>query len=175
MKPFEELSRLGRIRRMRQLAQVALNAYGLSDVRFKLLRQAGNTLFRVNEVDPVPTTKAELYTQGQYLLRIHLPRYQTTEAIVDTGLHPWDTGGTQLLALPVGKGTSNHKRCPASSLPSPGATDGQVAWLCRALAFPPGSHKAEIRLGRAVQRCGWSLHIGKGNLVTAAARIRRAL
>jgi len=81
MKPFEELSRLGRIRRMRQLAQVALNAYGLSDVRFKLLRQAGNTLFRVNEVDPVPTTKAELYTQGQYLLRIHLPRYQTTEAI----------------------------------------------------------------------------------------------
>jgi len=60
MKPFEELSRLGRIRRMRQLAQVALNAYGLSDVRFKLLRQAGNTLFRVNEVDPVPTTKAEL-------------------------------------------------------------------------------------------------------------------
>ena len=81
MKPFEELSRLGRVRRMRQLAQVALNAYGLSDVRFKLLRQAGNTLFRVNEVDPVPTTKAELYTQGQYLLRIHLPRYQTTEAI----------------------------------------------------------------------------------------------
>ena len=67
---------------MRRLAQVALNAYGLSDVRFKLLRQAGNTLFRVNEVNPVPTTKVELYTQGQYMLRIHQPGYQTTEAIV---------------------------------------------------------------------------------------------
>jgi len=66
---------------MRQLAQVALNAYGLFDVRFKLLRQAGNTLFRVNEVNPVPTANVELYTRGQYLLRIHQPGYQTTEAI----------------------------------------------------------------------------------------------
>lgn len=49
---------------MRQLAQVALNAYGLSDTRFKLLRQAGNTLFRVNETSPAPTTKTDLYTQG---------------------------------------------------------------------------------------------------------------
>lgn len=81
MKPFKELSCLGRIRRMRQLAQVALNAYGLSDVRFKLLRQAGNTLFRVNEVNPIPTTNVELYTPGQYMLRIHQPGYQTTEAI----------------------------------------------------------------------------------------------
>jgi Ser/Thr protein kinase RdoA (MazF antagonist) len=82
MKPFEGLSYLGRIRRMRQLAQVALNAYGLSDARFKLLRQTGNTLFRVYEVNPVSTTKAELYAQGQYMLRIHQPGYQTTEAIV---------------------------------------------------------------------------------------------
>jgi Ser/Thr protein kinase RdoA (MazF antagonist) len=82
MKPFKELAYLGRIRRMRQLAQVALKAYGLSDVPFKLLRQAGNTLFRVNEANPAPTTKAELYTQGQYMLRIHQPGYQTTEAIV---------------------------------------------------------------------------------------------
>jgi Ser/Thr protein kinase RdoA (MazF antagonist) len=81
MKPFEELSYLGQIRRMRQLAQTALNAYGLSDVRFKFIRQAGNTLFRVNEANPTLTTKTELYTQGQYMLRIHQPNYQTTEAI----------------------------------------------------------------------------------------------
>ena len=81
MKPFEELSYLGRIRRMRQSAQAALNAYGLSNVRFKFLRQAGNTLFRVNEANPTLTTKPELYTQGQYMLRIHQPGYQTTEAI----------------------------------------------------------------------------------------------
>jgi Ser/Thr protein kinase RdoA (MazF antagonist) len=81
MKPFEELSYLGRIRRMRKLAQAALNAYELRDVRFKFLRQAGNTLFRVNEVNSVPTTKTELYSQGQYMLRIHQPGYQTTQAI----------------------------------------------------------------------------------------------
>jgi Ser/Thr protein kinase RdoA (MazF antagonist) len=81
MKPFEELSHLGRIRRMRQLAQTALNAYGLSDVRFKFLRQAGNTLFQVNEASPSLTTKVDLYTPGQYMLRIHQPGYQTAEAI----------------------------------------------------------------------------------------------
>ncbi len=67
---------------MRQLAQVALNAYGLSDVRFKFLRQAGNTFFRVNEASPASAPRAELYTPGQYMLRIHQPGYQTAEAIV---------------------------------------------------------------------------------------------
>jgi Ser/Thr protein kinase RdoA (MazF antagonist) len=82
MKPYEDLTYLGRIRRMRQLAQVALNAYGLSAARFKLLRQAGNIIFRVHEARPTLTTKAELYTPGQFLLRIHQPGYQTTEAIL---------------------------------------------------------------------------------------------
>jgi Ser/Thr protein kinase RdoA (MazF antagonist) len=81
MKAFEELTRLGRIRRMRQLAQTALEAYGLADARFELLRQAGNTLFRVKARDPVPSTRNDLYEQGQYILRIHQPGYQTTTAI----------------------------------------------------------------------------------------------
>ena len=66
---------------MRRLAQAALNAYGLADARFKLLRQAGNTLFRVYAVNPGATTNSELYAPGQYLLRIHQPGYQTSEAI----------------------------------------------------------------------------------------------
>jgi hypothetical protein len=37
---------------MRVLAQSALSAYGLSDARFKFLRQAGNTIFRVYEASP---------------------------------------------------------------------------------------------------------------------------
>jgi len=96
MKPFEELSYLGRIRRMRQLAQAALNAYGLSNVRFQFLRQAGNTLFRVNEANPTLTTKPELYTQGQYMLRIHQPGYQTAEAIeLDANVLFWGRRGTR--------------------------------------------------------------------------------
>ena len=81
MKPFEELSNLGRVRRMRQVAQAALNAYELPDVHFTLLRQAGNTLFKVNEGNPVPAKMNELDRPGQYMLRIHQPGYQSSEAI----------------------------------------------------------------------------------------------
>ena len=81
MKPFDELTDLGRMRRIRRLAQAALGVYGLSAVSFRLLRQAGNTLFRVYEVIPTSTTQGELYAPGQYLLRIHKPGYQTSEAI----------------------------------------------------------------------------------------------
>ena len=81
MKPFEELTLQGKIRRMRQLVQYALNAYDLADIRFKFLRQAGNTLFQVNEANPTLITKANLYAPGQYLLRIHQPDYQAPTAV----------------------------------------------------------------------------------------------
>jgi Ser/Thr protein kinase RdoA (MazF antagonist) len=67
---------------MRRLAQVALAAYGISDARFKLLRQAGNTLFRVYTPDlPPAETSEDLFDQGQYLLRVHQPGYQHPDAI----------------------------------------------------------------------------------------------
>jgi len=66
---------------MRQLAQEALNSYGLSDAHLKLLRQAGNTLFRVREGYRLPMNQDEIYLPGQYMLRIHVPGYQTSEAI----------------------------------------------------------------------------------------------
>jgi len=81
MKPFEELTHQGQIRRMRRLVQCALNAYDLADIRFKFLRQAGNTLFQVNEANPTLITKANLYAPGQYLLRIHQPGYQAPTAV----------------------------------------------------------------------------------------------
>jgi Ser/Thr protein kinase RdoA (MazF antagonist) len=82
MKPYEQLTYLGRVWRFRQLASAALAAYGLGKAQFKLFRQAGNTLFRVVASDPT-LTKAEddLYENGQYLLRIHHPDYQSTDAI----------------------------------------------------------------------------------------------
>jgi hypothetical protein len=82
MKPYQELTQLGRLRRLCQLASVALDAYGLGGARFKLLRQAGNTLFRVLASNPTPATAAhDLCKEGQYLLRIHQPGYQATDAI----------------------------------------------------------------------------------------------
>ncbi len=66
---------------MRQLAQFALNDYDLAGARFKFLRQAGNTLFRVNQAIPIPIIKTNLYAPGQYLLRIHQPGYQAPAAV----------------------------------------------------------------------------------------------
>jgi len=65
---------------MRELAQVALNAYGMPGANYKIIRQAGNTLFRVFESDPV-TTDTDLFVPGQYMLRIHQRGYQSTDAL----------------------------------------------------------------------------------------------
>jgi Ser/Thr protein kinase RdoA (MazF antagonist) len=82
MKPFQELTYLGRVRRMRRLAQVALAAYGIADARVELLRQAGNTLYRIYTPDlPAAKTAGDLFEKGQYLLRVHEPGYQEPDAI----------------------------------------------------------------------------------------------
>lgn len=82
MKPFRELTYLGRVRRMRRLARVALAAYGIADARFDLLRQAGNTLYRVHTPNlPAAKSAEELFEEGQYLLRVHEPGYQEPDAI----------------------------------------------------------------------------------------------
>jgi Ser/Thr protein kinase RdoA (MazF antagonist) len=82
MKAYDELTWLGRIRRIRRLASVALGEYGTGNARLRLLRQAGNTVFRVWMDDlPKGGADADLFEEGQYLLRVHQPGYQETEAI----------------------------------------------------------------------------------------------
>jgi Ser/Thr protein kinase RdoA (MazF antagonist) len=67
---------------MRRLARVALAAYGIADAHFSLLRQAGNTLFRVYAARlSTAKTSEDLFEEGQYLLRVHHPGYQEPEAI----------------------------------------------------------------------------------------------
>lgn len=64
------------------MARAALDAYGLSDARFTLLREAGNTLFRVVEPKPAAARPGKgLFAEGHYLLRIHHPGYQSADAI----------------------------------------------------------------------------------------------
>lgn len=80
--PYEELTRVGRLRRMRQVARTALAAYGLGDARLSFVRQAGNTMYRVTDPEPdASRVDPDLFTTGQYLLRIHQPGYQAPEAI----------------------------------------------------------------------------------------------
>jgi Ser/Thr protein kinase RdoA (MazF antagonist) len=67
---------------MRKLAKAALVAYGLPEAEIRFLRHAGNTLFRVAQPIPEPAGEASrLFADGRYLLRIHQPGYQTTDAI----------------------------------------------------------------------------------------------
>jgi Ser/Thr protein kinase RdoA (MazF antagonist) len=80
VKPFEKLTRLGKVRRFRKLAQVALEAYELGETRLKFIHYAGNVLFRVFESNSSPLAN-DLYHADQYMLRIHEPGYQASESI----------------------------------------------------------------------------------------------
>jgi len=82
MKPFEKLTHRGRLRRIRHLAQAALDEYDLGVRQVRFLRHAGNTMFRIVEANPGPAREdSELFADGEYLLRICQPGYQTTGAI----------------------------------------------------------------------------------------------
>lgn len=82
MKPFEELTRRGRVRRYRQLARVALAAYGLSEARLRFIRDAGNVTFRVDASSQSPFEPGSERTfRNHCVLRIHESGYQTPEAI----------------------------------------------------------------------------------------------
>ena len=71
MKPYQDLTYRGRLRRMRQLARLALREYGLQDAPFKLVVQAGNTLFRVyGPALPFTPGSDDLFEPSQYLLRM---------------------------------------------------------------------------------------------------------
>jgi Ser/Thr protein kinase RdoA (MazF antagonist) len=82
MKPYEELTRRGRLLRMRGLAHEALKEFGAKESHFSLLRQAGNTLFRVHTSSlPTRETAGGLFEEEGYLLRVHQPSYQQIEAL----------------------------------------------------------------------------------------------
>ena len=99
IKPYDDLTHLGRMRRMRRLAEVAVAAFGITEAQFKLLRQAGNTLFRVYTAVSADETAGELFEPGQYLLRVHQPGYQEPDAI-ELEL-AWLTAMRQNANLPV--------------------------------------------------------------------------
>lgn len=45
MKPYDQLTRLGRLRRMRRLAQAALDRYGLTGARLTFFQYEGNVRY----------------------------------------------------------------------------------------------------------------------------------
>ena len=84
MKAYEDLTPLGKMRRTGRIARAALEAYGLSEGRLRLIVDTGNITYRVKAVDHYPV-EGSLYVDGCYSLRLHQPGYQN-EGAVDSEL-----------------------------------------------------------------------------------------
>ncbi len=71
MKPYNKLTRVGRLRRLRRLAQAALEAYGLSGARLNFLQYEGNVIYRVDMPGSIPNVnEIKPYIKNRYVLRI---------------------------------------------------------------------------------------------------------
>ena len=75
MKPYRNLTRLGRLRRMRRLAEKALERYGMAGARLVFLQYEGNVVFRVDVPKSGPSKRGiQPRPAGRYVLRIHTSR-----------------------------------------------------------------------------------------------------
>jgi len=82
MKAYEELTHRGKMRRIRRIAREALDAYGFTGARLRLIVDAGNITYRVKaEGQPVVETENDLYEDNCHLLRLHWPGYQNDGAV----------------------------------------------------------------------------------------------
>jgi Ser/Thr protein kinase RdoA (MazF antagonist) len=152
MKSFDELTYLGKVRRFRQLAGVALKGYGLAESRFKLLRVAGNILFRVYDSTPKPVMRADsYYEEGQYLLRIHDHNEQPTDAIKLE--MEWLAAICREAGLPVPQPVPNLDSSLLSQVSTPGIPGKRDCTLLRWLkgrllsrGIGPCHYKAQGRL-----------------------------
>jgi len=130
VKPFEELTKLGRVRRMRNLARAALGAYDLDFEHLFLARYAGNALYRVYSHDDRGRGGAGgLFEPGQFLLRIHWPGYREKDAI---GLElAWLSALRQERDLPVPEPVPTRDGDLFVEMSSPGIPDPHCCSLLR--------------------------------------------
>ena len=71
MKPYKELTRLGRLRRIRNLAELALEGYGLSGAQLTFLHSEGNIIFRVDPPGRIRGMKEKsLFLENRYVMRV---------------------------------------------------------------------------------------------------------
>lgn len=73
MKAYEDLTPRGKFGRIRQIAREALEAFRFTEAHLRFIVDAGNILYRVKDVDPVPM-EGSLYVKDCYLLRLRILR-----------------------------------------------------------------------------------------------------
>ena len=130
MRAFEELTSLGQARRVRKLVKSALEAYGLSDARIKLVAHWENTTFRVDAPDSSPSGNANCpYIPGRFLLRIHRPDYQNAETIASE--LTWLTALRNDMELSVPEPVATLQGEPFTIAEAPGVPSRRVCSLLR--------------------------------------------
>jgi Ser/Thr protein kinase RdoA (MazF antagonist) len=80
MKTYEDLTQRGKLRRTGRVARAALEAFGFTEARLRLMVDAGNTTYRVKAVGRT-TAERGLYVDDCYSLRLHQPGYQNYGAV----------------------------------------------------------------------------------------------
>jgi len=117
MKAYEELTSRGKLRRTNRVARAALEAFGFTEARLRLMVDAGNTTYRVHAPGHSPIN-TDLYVDDCYSLRLHQPGYQN-EGAVDSELE-WLSAMSEA-GLPVPQPLASKSGELSVDVPIPGA------------------------------------------------------
>ncbi len=130
MKSFNELTARGRIQRLRKQAQAALDAYNLSNAKLKFIDYTGNAHYQVDTSRCAPSEPEDgRFWENHYILRLHQPKYQTTDAIRSELL--WLQALLQDTNLIVPEPIQNNKGELVTTTDVPGIPSPQNATLLR--------------------------------------------
>jgi Ser/Thr protein kinase RdoA (MazF antagonist) len=128
MKPYNELTRLGRLRRARQLAETALEAYDMREARITFLRYFANITYRVDVPDPATTSEDPgPYVPNRYLLRILLSNHWE----IAKGEMTWLAALRDEAGLPVPAPVPNREGELLTRINTPGIPNGRIVSLMR--------------------------------------------
>jgi Ser/Thr protein kinase RdoA (MazF antagonist) len=152
MKPYSELTRLGRLRRLRQLAWAALEVYDLDGARLTFIQYEGNVIYRVDVTDPGSKHGGKsLYDKNRYVLRV-----LTTS--------DWDYARSELTwlsalsqaGLPVPSPVPTQEGELLTKIATPGVPEGKIVSMMRWIngrRLTKGFRKHHLRaLGQIVAR-----------------------
>ncbi len=128
MKPYAELTRLGRLRRLRKLAETALESYGLSGASLTFMHYEGNVIFRVDVPGPAPAQNGDSpYVPNRYNLRILSISDLDTIASELT----WLAALRREAGLPVPEPVPTLNGELMTAITTPGVPQGRVVSLMR--------------------------------------------
>ena len=154
MKPYAELTRLGRLRRLRGLAEIALEEYGLTGARLTFTHSGGNVIFRADVPGPAAvTSEHDPFVPNRYNLRI----LSTGDAEAIASELTWLTALSREAGLPVPEPVPTLDGRLLTTITTPGVPRGTArlvdalgGWASSQQRLAPASRRA---WGRLVARC----------------------